>query len=263
MNPDRTRALWLAACALWMAAPASAESGVRLAHPRVRSIPAATYDTEGQRVGGATLVIEQIEGGNVLIRTETGVEGGARSQLRTELQPIDAEAVRPLWQESRSFRSDGTPLGIMRVDHRLGVASCTSPGDVGEPDRIELALPDPDRVVNVPLHLLFEPLVRGEAQTVEFQFFLCGEKARLIDFEASVASRRNGGPKGRHLVEIRFGPDFGAFGSLLLKPMLPRLRVWFDPEAQQPWLGHRYPLYTDGPEVLVVRDGVPPSWLRP
>jgi hypothetical protein len=41
----------------------------------------------------------------------------------------------------------------------------------------------------------------------------------------------------------------------------PRLSFWFDRAKPNPWLAHRIPLYGDGPEVLVIRDGIPPRWL--
>jgi hypothetical protein len=251
------------AAALLVAAPASAGSALRLAYPEsFTTVPAATYDVEGGRVGGAHLVVERLPDGVVKMATETGFDGGARTVLTAALVPIDAsKALRPLWQESRSFDPAGTPLGILRIDHERGVASCT-PGPELDPSRaIELPLPDGDRVANVPLNLLFLPLVSGAQERVEFQFFLCRGGARLMDFRARVAARRNGGPDGQRLVEIRYGPDFGTIGSLLAQSMLPRLSIWFDPRARQPWLGHRVPLYSEGPEVLVIRDGVPPSWL--
>jgi hypothetical protein len=43
--------------------------------------------------------------------------------------------------------------------------------------------------------------------------------------------------------------------------MIPRLSFWFDPTTPTPWLAYRLPLYSKGPEVLVVRDGVPTRWL--
>jgi hypothetical protein len=258
------RATILAASALLVAAlPASAGSALRLAYPQSFStIPAATYDVEGGRVGGAHLVVERLDDGVVQMATETGFDGGPRTVLTAALAPVDdGAALRPLWQESRTFEADGTPLGLLRLDHERRVASCV-PGPELDPGRaIELPLPDPDRVANVPLNLLFLPLVSGASDHVDFQFFLCRGGARLIDFRARVAERRNGGPGGRNLVEIRYGPDFGSFGSLLAQAVLPRLSIWFDPRARQPWLGHRVPLYSEGPEVLVVRDGIPPDWL--
>ncbi len=255
-----------AACAWLLAvAPAHAGSSLRFAYPETfATIDASTYDGGGERVvGAAHLLLERLPNGQVKMATETGFEPGPRTVMTALLAPAEGRrALQPLWQESRSFGRDGAPLGTLRVDHQAGVASCVGGEGPDWSEARELALPDQDRVANVPLNLLFEPLVRGEAQQVDFQFFLCGGGPRLLDFRARVAERRNGGPGGRELVEIRYGPDFGSLGSMLLAPVLPRLSIWFDPRAPQPWLAHRVPLYSDGPEVLVVRDGIPPDWLQ-
>jgi hypothetical protein len=253
------------ACAalLALAGGARAESSLRLPYPDdFQTLPASTYSS-GEWVGNANVVIEQRDEGVVRMFIENGFEGGARTVLSAELGAIDGgHALRPVWQESRSFDPNGRPLGILRIDHQRRVASCTPGPDADPQAAVEVPLPDGDRVANVPLNLLFLPLVRDERSEVDFQFFLCGGGPRMLDFEAHVAERRNGGPGGRHLVEIRYGPDFGPFSSMLRGTVVPRLSVWFDPQARTPWLAHRLPLYSDGPEVLVVRDGVPRDWLK-
>ena len=239
---------------------AGAESGVDLPYPPTFDVlEAATYDLEGVRVGGATLVVEQLDDDNVRMHLRTGFAQGAHSVLSAELLPQEGrDALRPLWQESRSFDVDGAPIGVLHIDHAARIGTCRN---LSKPDQpLEtLELPPNDQVVNVPLNLLFLPLARGEKDSVSFQFFLCGGGPKLLDFQAEVATRVGG---GRGLVEIRYGPDFGTFGSFLLAPVMPRLSIWFDPGQPQPWLGHRVPLYAKGPEVLVVRNGVPPRWLR-
>jgi hypothetical protein len=119
-----------------------------------------------------------------------------------------------------------------------------------------LPLPKHDRVANVPLHLLFQPLIKGDAATVDFQILLCRSHAKLLDFQARVVRRNDGADEGEHLVEVRYGPDFGSVFSLLAKAIVPRLSFWFDPTAPSPWIAHRMPLYADGPEVFVVRQGI-------
>ena len=41
---------------------------------------------------------------------------------------------------------------------------------------------------------------------------------------------------------------------------MPKLSFWFDPRSASPWLAHRIPLYSKGPEVFVIRDGLPTGW---
>ena len=60
---------------------------------------------------------------------------------------------------------------------------------------------------------------------------------------------------------MRYGPDFGTVISMIAQGLIPQLSFWFDPEASDPWIAHRLPLYSKGPEVFVIRDGVPASWL--
>jgi hypothetical protein len=258
----------LAASAAWLlvAAPVHAGSALRLPVPQTfATIDASTYDGGGERVvGAAHLLIERLPGGQVKISTETGFEPGPRTVMSAVLASVEGgRALQPLWQESRSFDPDGVPMGVMRIDHEAETGSCVSGPDLDWSTAKRLDLPNADHVANVPLNLLFQPLVSGTTDEVDFQFFLCGGGPRVLDFRARVAERRNGGPDGRELVEIRYGPDFGTFGSMLLAPVLPRLSIWFDPHASQPWLAHRVPLYSDGPEVMVVRDGIPPRWLAP
>jgi hypothetical protein len=163
-------------------------------------------------------------------------------------------------QESRTFRADGSLRGLLSIDHRARVASCTRPNGVSQTVE-RIALPEHDRVANVAMTLLFEPLVRGATPTLAFQLFLCEGGARVVDFEAHVEHHENGRHGPRSLVEVRYRPDLGAISSFVADYLVPRLSFWFDPSEPTPWVAHRLPLYTKGPEVIVVRDGVPTGWI--
>ena len=241
---------------------ARAESELRLSYPEVfGTVPASTSDTNQHRVGGAHLVIEKLENRDVRIFAESGFDGGARNVATALLEPSsDGRSLQPVLQESTTFRGDGSLRGTLSVDHRTRVATCgRSKGDGMALERIEL--PGFDRVANVALTLLFQPLVRGDTPSTAFQLFLCEGGARLIDFEAHV-ERRDTGPRGPgSLVEVRYRPDLGLIGSFVAARLIPQLSFWFDPTSATPWLAHRLPLYSKGPEVIVVRDGVPTHWL--
>jgi hypothetical protein len=188
-------------------------------------VPAATYDDEGNRIGAADLLIEKQDDGNVRIFTLSGRDEGARTVASALFAPSARErAMRLVRQESRSFDGEGRPLGLLELDHVAGIGSCAGPN--GEAP-VTLPLPSEDRVVNVPMNLLFLPLVRGEISSLQFQLFLCREGARLMDFEAWVAKDADAAAAAQ-LIEVGYGPDC-----------------------------HRMPLYSGGPEVLVLRDGVP------
>jgi len=238
--------------------PVWADSELMLPYPVVYgTIPAATFDAGRQRVGDANLKIEKLEDGTVRIFAESGVDGGARTVATATLAPIvDTNLLQPVFQQSRSFDANNDLLGAMNIDHRTGEATCSLPRSEGEGMRAQrVPLPKHDRVANVPLNLLFDPLIRGDAATVDFQILLCRSYAKVVDFKARVVRRDDGTDGGEHLVEVRYGPDFGSFFSLLANAIVPQLSFWFDPASPNPWIAHRMPLYTNGPEVFVVRQG--------
>jgi len=239
--------------------PVWADSDLMLPYPAsFGKIPAATFDAGRHRVGGANIEVEKLEDGTVHILAESGVDGGARTIATATLAPIvDANLLRPIFQQASTFGADNEPLGTMRIDHVSGEATCSRPKSDGEGMRTQrVPLPSHDRIANVPLNLLFDPLVRGDAATVDFQILLCRNNAKLVDFQARVVRRGAGTDASDHLVEVRYGPDFGSVFSQLAKTVVPRLSFWFDPASPSPWIAHRMPLYTDGPEVFVVRQGI-------
>jgi len=249
----------LLAAAVLAAGTGRAESDLLMEYPGFFGpIPASTYDVHYKQVGDANLMIEKLDNGNVRISSESGFTGGARTIATAELVPAEnGHKLRPVLQESHSIDSDGNDLGVLSIDHVEGVASCKSPD--GE-TRDTLALPSHDRVANVPLNLLFLPLVRGEEKEVSFQLFMCGGRAHLVDFVASLAPSSHNGNRPRKVVEVRYGPDFG-FATLVAQSFVPKLSFWFQSDEPHRWMAHRLPLYGEGPEVFVVRRGVPTDWL--
>jgi hypothetical protein len=116
-------------------------------------------------------------------------------------------------------------------------------------------LPDDDRVVNVPLQLLFQPLARGEVENVRFQLVLCRSGPVVQDMVAVRGPRSR--QHDRNVIEIRFGPDFGDAIAWFASRLLPRFSFWFD-ERGGHYLGHRMPLHRKGPRILLVRNGLLP-----
>ncbi len=239
------------------ASRSSAESALRLPLPeRFGEIDASTYDESGERVGPARLEVGRLPNGNVRLDMTSGFESSARIAMSAELAE-EGDRLRLLRQESRSLDEQGRPLGVMSIDHRAGFAVCAPPGAApGEGNRI--ALPPTDRVVNVPLNLLFQPLVSGDAREIDFQILLCRGGGRIFDARASLADEREG---GEGMIEVRYDLDFGPMLSRLARPFMPRLSVWFDSQEPGSWIGHRMPLFSKGPTVLVVRSGITPSLL--
>jgi hypothetical protein len=241
------RFVWPALLALCIAGGVRAESGFLLPYPDTFGhVDAATYDDDGQRIGGADLLIERLDSGRVRMRSESGEQRGARTTALAELQPVE-HGLQVVKEQSRSLDEHGQPLGTMTIDHEQRKARCqdASGGVVSEID-----LPPADRVLNVPMNLFFMPLVNGDESSLQFQLFLCRPEAKLIDFVAWTADDGASKP-----VEVRYGPDFG-FASSFARHMVPKLSFWFGREAPHPWLAHRIPLYSGGPEVFVVRGNV-------
>ena len=252
------------ASAALAAAGAHAESALRLPYPAAfGAVPAATYDSSRIRVGAAHVGVEKLDDDGVRVVVESGFDGGAHTVATALLEPsADHHTLQPVLQESRTFRGDGSVRSTLRIDHRTRPATCGRAPDAGGALATEqIALPPADHVANVALTLLFEPLLRGETPSTDFQMFLCEGGARLMDFEAHVEKRETGAHGPGSLVEVRYRPDFGAIGSFVAEHLIPQLSFWFDPTTPTPWLAYRLPLYSKGPEVLVVRDGVPTRWL--
>jgi hypothetical protein len=49
--------------------------------------------------------------------------------------------------------------------------------------------------------------------------------------------------------------------SWISRALVPKLSFWFEADGSGAYLGHRMPLFSQGPEVLVVRDGTSPEAL--
>jgi hypothetical protein len=241
---------------------ARGESTLSLSPPEsFGEIAADTYDEEGRRVGSANLRIQRLSSGNVMMEVRTGIDGSARSAASAELAPNGPDGTLRLVRErTQAVDETDTPMGVTTIDHTAGVAQCGKPeGSDEEPEQIEL--PTEDRVVNVPLNLLFQPLVRGETEVVDFQVLLCRARgARIVSAQATVAdaSREDG---DRRLVEIRYSLDFGPILSRLAAPFMPQLSFWFQGTSPGAWVGHRMPLFSRGPTVFVVRSGFSPNLL--
>ncbi len=239
---------------------AGAESSLLLPFPpELGPVPATTFDAVGREIGRSEFSLEAIDEDHFELLVTMRIDGGAHTRVRAvfEAVPDGANAeprLRMLTERSQSFEVDGTPMTLLEIDHVAGTASCTPPADSADVPST-LSLPTDDRVANTPMHLLFLPIIRGEVERIRFQLFVCRGGATLHDFVALA-----GGPPvtrdGRTIQEIRYGPDLGRWVSWVASRVLPKLSFWFDTSHRGEYVAHRMPLYSKGPEILMIRSGV-------
>jgi hypothetical protein len=268
-----------------MPLPAASESSIVLEIPgELEGLLATTFDEDGHAVGTSSFEVESEDTGRRRLRVRMAIDGGGQNLSEVTIAPIidalaanlslpdpanpsdasnaplaDPAVARPqryhiVEERVQSTRADGTSLDYLVIDHARGQVSCYPPDrDLSKGEHLEL--PDGESVVNVPMQLLFQPLVHGEVDRLRFQIAVCRSGPALHDV---VAVR---GPKthhdGRDVIEIRYGPDLGNAVAWLASRLLPRFSFWFD-LRDGGYLGHRMPLHRKGPEILLVRKGLTP-----
>ena len=239
---------------------APAESKWLLESPAdAKSIVASTFDESGHEVGRSTFELESAAFGVQHMKIELAVaQGGVnRSEatfVRVGHDGPEKDLLRLTAQRSQATRADGVSLDLLVIDHVEGRASCYASDEV-DPVGRHIELPEDDRVVNVPLQLLFKPLARGEIDKLRFQFALCRSGPVIQNMLAVRGSRSRKGETG--VIEIRFGPDFGETVAWFASRLLPSFSFWFD-ESEGDYLGHKMPLHRKGPTILLVRQGLLP-----
>ncbi len=262
---------------LGIAHAAGAESDLTLrAASDFEPVAATTFDEAGAPVGESSFAVETDDQGRQVMHVTLAIEGGGTNVSQATLAPLDSERTRGgglpavsaaprsyrlLEQRSQATRADGVALPLLVIDHQKRRVSCYPASEAGasRPSGGQhVDLPDDDRVVNVPMQLLFQPLVRGEVDSLRFQIAMCTKGPVIHDVIAVRGPTRM--RDGRRVVEIRYGPDFGKAVAWLASRVLPVFSFWFDANDGR-YLGHRMPLHRKGPEVLLVRQGLTPPQL--
>lgn len=254
--------------AMFAPTTARAESSVRLVLAEaLEEIGATTFDGRGRAIGRSRFVVETEPDGSQRMRVTMGTDDGGRNVSQALLAPIagvaagapagDATTLRLLEERSQATTADGRLFPLLVIDHEAGRVSCYD-GDSTDSAGRHVDLPSEDRVVNVPMQMLFVPLVRGEIDTVRFQIATCGDGPVLHDMIAVRGATRQHGD--REVVEIEYGPDFGEALAWLASRLLPSFSFWFD-ASDGTYLGHRMPLHRKGPEIILVRQGLTPPEL--
>lgn len=242
---------------------AAAESSLALhAESAFEPIGATTFDESGRAIGRSSFETWTDDDGSHRMRVTMGTDDGGRNVSQAVLAPVagslagtpptDALTLRVVEERSQSTTADGRTLPLLVIDHRAGRVSCYEQGDPESGGR-HVDIEGDDRVVNVPMQLLFAPLVSGEIDAVRFQIAACNEGPVLHDMIAVRGKTRT--RAGRKVVEIEYGPDFGETVAWLASRLLPSFSFWFDADTRA-YLGHRMPLHRKGPEITLVRQGL-------
>ena len=231
---------------------------------KLEAVGATTFDVEGNAVGESSFQIETDPEGNQLMRITLSIEGGGSNISQATLGPaiagaadsaqVGSRGLRLLEERSQATTAAGDVYPLLVIDHRRGRVSCYPDGqDSAEGKHVDIE--GEDRVVNVPMQLLFLPLVRGEVEALRFQIATCVDVPVLHRMIAvrSGTNERN----GREVIEIKYGPDLGRTVAYFASRLLPSFSFWFDASDGQ-YLGHRMPLHRKGPEILLVRHGLKP-----
>lgn len=283
-------AAFVSALLIAPAPPVAARSGLLLEPaPDPEAMDATTYDESGRAVGRSSFEMSTDETGVLTMTVVLAVDGGGRNVSRARLAPVEpvdedgAPRLRLLEQRSRATRADGEALDLLVVDHERRRVSCypptpslSAPGDVapaegarlpfdvdadlrllGHERGRQLELPEDDHVVNVPIQLLFRPILEGRQDQLRFQLAACKGEPVL---HAMIAVRAPAADDGNALVEVRYGPDLGEAVAWLAARLLPKLSFWFDARDGR-YVGHRMPLHRKGPDILLLRSDVAPGRL--
>jgi hypothetical protein len=251
--------------------PCAAESKMMLWAPSVlEDVGATTFDENGEAVGESSFEVETDPDGRRHMYVKMAIEGGGSNLSQATFVPVnEAEAadgdtqeagpeneipLRLVEQRSQATTAEGVSFPLLVIEHEAGRVSCYPANEAGaEPQHVDI--PDEDRVVNVPMQLLFMPLVRGEVDTLRFQIAMCKPEPSLYKMIAvrSEPIVRD----GREIIQVKYGPDLGKTVAWFASRLLPSFAFWFDARDGQ-YLGHRMPLHREGPEVLLVRRGLTP-----
>lgn len=261
------------------ASTASAESRFTLHAPQdFEAIGATTFDEQGHEIGRSSFegdrdtdgtrhmrVTMSVEGGGQNVSQATfvpvpldaavaGASEGARAGLETSVDRVQEIALRLVEQRSQATSADGKVFPLLVIDHQARRVSCIpANGDASQAEHVEI--PENDRVVNVPMQLLFLPMVRGEVDTLNFQVAMC--KPEPVIYQMIAVRNEPVVRDGRRIIQIEYGPDLGKTIAWLASRLLPSFAFWFDADTGE-YIGHRMPLHREGPEILLVRTGLDP-----
>lgn len=246
----------LAFCIIGAPVRSLADSSLLLSYPmEFGTKPASTYDVDGKRMGGGSVLIEQIADGGIRMTVVNELGPLSRHTLVAEMGPTENGAfLQLLREEGKTTNEQGELIGIKTIDHRKGELQCR--GGNEQEKSFVIPLPEDDRIILVPGNLLLRPLVNGNEQSISFQFATCKSIAgrHFINVRGELAKPRKGRfDANQNVIKVDIQVNLGRVLNRLLVPLLPRVSFWFDANTAQ-WLGHRSPTYSNGPTIITVRN---------
>jgi len=239
--------LLLLFCFLLFSDSLYAKSSIRFPVPEVYGENTAiVYDDNDRKIGKALLSMKKINSDMVLVVVRILLNSGLNAEMKANLKLAnDKKSLHLISQQAYTLNEEGHFQNRMFVDHINEEAVCIN----ADNDKFDMQLPERDQIVNIPLNLLLKTVAAGKEDKAVFQTLVCGDKIELLDTSVErTAIREKTG-----IVETRYRFDLGVFVSLLAMPFVPRISFWFESGYPYAWVGHRMPLYSNGPTVLVLR----------
>jgi hypothetical protein len=194
--------------------------------------------------------------GTDLIRGENKYLDGASDLELDYLKPgVSGEAPTLVRHEYSSLNADGSPQFVESLDPASGAASCAEyVNGTAQVYKATLAVPSDTYAGATQLMLIVARLRQGESETIKFHSFNCVPRPKIFVIAVSVPTQREEWPMypGK-LVKLELQPDFGWLG-ILIKPFLPKVYAWFDPNDNWNYVGGLYDRFYKGPHIMTVRD---------
>jgi hypothetical protein len=212
------------------------------------------YNPDGtQKLGSAHYYVEQVPGGEIAILhgEDRYLDGGY--DIETEHLQLDHHGGYPTLVEfDHSFFNAKGALTIRgHADLRTGLASCDGAGSAPSAPQ-QITFP-PDTYAGASLLIPLQSFLdEGDVEKLHLHAFTCTPGPRVFAITASVDA--NPMPKplfSEALIKVDAHPDFGWI-TFLVKPFVPKLDAWFDPQQQWKFMGAELARFYGGTPIMMV-----------
>jgi hypothetical protein len=150
------------------------------------------------------------------------------------------------------FNPDGSMQTMGRVDFTSGDATCTSYRGGSETTRRErLEVPSYTFAGATVLIPIQEFLRAGRTAPFRLHAFNCAPGPRILPVEVNVGPPQPFPYGGLETVKADVTPRFG-WWDFMIKPFLPELNAWFDPNRGFSFVGATLARYYRGPQIVLV-----------